>query len=448
VPDANASPTTTTETSWLGFVLRALKYRNYRLVFAGQIVSLIGNWMTSVATAWLVYRLTHSSTLLGVVGFAGQIPAFLLAPITGVLVDRWDLRRCIVVTQVLSMIQSLALAWFTFRRTIDVPHLVVLAIMQGLINAFDIPARQSFIVQIVDRREDLPNAIALNSTIVNAARLLGPGAAGVLIAAVGEAWCFLLDGVSYIAVIIALLMIRLPRRERPQRNRHVLTELREGVAAALGFAPIRAILLLLALISLAGLPYITLMPVFATDILHGGPQALGLLSGGVGAGAMIGAAFLASRRSVLGLGKVIPAAAAMLGVGLILFSFSRSFYISLAVMPLTGCSAMLAMASSNTLLQTLAEDEMRGRIMAFFTMAFMGMAPIGSLISGSLAQGIGAPMTVRLGGLICIVGALAFAFVRPSLRSLVIPIYIRRGILPAVAEGITETDNAAQAAQA
>jgi len=280
------------------------------------------------------------------------------------------------------------------------------------------------------------------------ARLLGPGAAGVLIAAVGEATCFFIDGVSYIAVIIALLMMRLPRKTQPTRNQNVLSDLREGVAAALGFAPIRAILLLLALLSLAGLPYLTLMPVFATDILHGGPQALGLLSAGAGAGALIGAGFLASRRSVLGLGKVIPAAAAMLGLALVLFSFSGNFYLSLALMPLTGCSAMLAMASSNTLLQTLAEDEMRGRIMAFFTMAFMGVAPIGSLICGSLAQRIGAPSTVRLGGLTCIAGAAVFAFIRPSLRELVIPIYIRRGILPAVAEGITETDNAAQAAQA
>jgi MFS family permease len=279
-----------TETSWLGFVLRALKYRNYRLFFAGQIVSLVGNWMTSIATAWLVYRLTHSPTLLGVVGFAGQIPAFLLAPIAGVLVDRWDLRRCIVVTQTLAMIQSFALAYFTLRGTIDVPHLIVLAIMQGLINAFDIPARQSFVVQIVDRREDLSNAIALNSSIVNAARLLGPGAAGILIAAVGEATCFLLDGFSYIAVIIALLMMRLPRKERSVRTRNVITELREGVAAALGFTPIRAILLLLSLVSLAGLPYITLLPIFATDVLHRGPQALGLLSAGAGAGALVGAA--------------------------------------------------------------------------------------------------------------------------------------------------------------
>ena len=432
----------------LAFILRALRYRNYRLFFAGQIVSLIGNWMTSVATAWLVYRLTHSSALLGVVGFAGQIPAFLLAPISGVLVDRWDLRRTIVVTQTLAMVQSFALAFFTFRHTIDVPHLVVLAVAQGLINAFDIPARQSFVVQIVDRREDLPNAIALNSTIVNAARLLGPGAAGVIIAFVGEGWCFFGDGVSYVAVIIALLMMQLPRREHPRRNQHVLTELREGIAAALGFAPIRAILLLLSLVSLAGLSYITLLPVFATDILHGGPQALGLLSAGAGAGALLGAAFLASRRSVLGLGRVIPVAVALLGVGLIFFSLSRTFYLSLALMPLTGCSAMLAMASSNTLLQTLAEDEMRGRIMAFFTMAFMGMAPIGSLLAGSLAAHIGAPATVRVGGLLCIAGAAAFAVVRPRLRPFVIPIYIRRGILPAVAEGITEADNATQAAQA
>jgi MFS family permease len=362
-----------------------------------------------------------------------------------VLVDRWNLRRTIVITQALAMLQSFALAYFAFMGTIRVPHLIVLSIFQGFVNAFDIPARQSFVVQMVESRDDLPNAIALNSTIVNAARLLGPSLAGVLIAVVGEGWCFLLDGISFIFVIVALLLMRLAARPARPRAAGVIEELREGVAVAFGFPPIRALLVLLALVSLVGVPYTTLLPVFANDVLHGGPRTLGALSGAAGFGALVGAIFLASRRSVLGLGRVMTIGCATFGIGLILFTLSTNVYLSVALMAVTGCSMILQMASGNTLLQTLAEDEMRGRIMSFFTMAFMGTMPIGSLVGGVLAQRIGAPWTVRIGGIGCVIAAMVFRAKRPALRKLVEPIYVRRGILPEVAAGMQSAAGATQA---
>src|SRR4051812_1612398 len=305
------------------FMLRALGHKNYRLFFSGQSVSLVGTWMTRVATSWLVYRLTGSALLLGVVGFAGQIPSFLLAPIAGVLVDRWDRHRLLVVTQVLAMLQSLALAALTLTGTIRIWHVVALSVFQGLVNAFDMPARQAFVVEMVETRADLPNAIALNSSMVNGARLVGPSVAGVLIAWVGEGWCFAADGISYVAVIASLMAMRLtPREIAPRGSANVLKQLREGFAYAAGFAPIRNMLLLLALVSLVGMPYTVLMPVFANEILGGGPYALGWLMAASGVGALAGAMLLASRRSVLGLGKFIPLMAAAFGFGLVAFSFS------------------------------------------------------------------------------------------------------------------------------
>jgi MFS family permease len=433
----------------LKFVGRALRSRNYRLFFFGQLISMVGNWLTSVATSWLVYRVTGSPLLLGIVGFAGQFPTFLLAPFAGVLVDRWRVQRVLVTTQTLAMIESFALVYvaygFNHGHPIPViPLLLGLNLLQGLINAFDIPARQAFVVEMVDRREDLSNAIALNSSLVNAARLVGPSVGGVLIAAVGEYWCFTIDGISYIAVIIALLMMRM--RARVQRKAHppVWQSLREGFTYSYGFAPIRAVLLLLALVSLAGVPYMVLMPVFAKEVLHGGPKMLGALMGAAGIGALAGALYLAARRTVVGLGRVIVFAAATFGIGLIAFSFSHSFWISLCLMPLTGASMIIQMAGSNTILQTLADDDKRGRVMAFFTMSFMGTVPIGSLVSGALATRIGAPRTVMLGGVLCILGAALFGRILPQLRKLVEPIYIQRGILPQVAVGIRDADTATQ----
>jgi MFS family permease len=414
-----------------GFMVRALRHRNYRLFFAGQTVSLIGTWMTRIATSWLVYRLTGSALLLGLVGFAGQIPSFLLAPFAGVLIDRWNRHRLLVVTQVLALLQSAALAALALTGVINIWHVLLLSLAQGLINAFDMPARQAFVVEMVEKREDLPNAIALNSSMVNAARLLGPSIGGVVIAAVGEGWCFFGDAVSYLAVIASLLLMRVaPRPARPAQGTRVLQELRAGWAYVTGSAPIRSILLLLAVVSLAGMPYTVLMPVFASGILGGGPHTLGFLMAATGVGALLGALFLASRRSVLGLGKIIPAMAALFGLGLIGFSLSRVLWLSLVLLLATGLGFMVQMAASNTLLQTLVDDDKRGRVMSFYTMAFMGTTPFGSLLAGGLASRIGAPYTLLLGGLGCILAALWFASRLPGLRDAVRPIYVERGILP------------------
>jgi MFS family permease len=416
-----------------GFMVRALRHRNYRLFFSGQSVSLVGTWMTRIATSWLVYRLTGSALLLGLVGFAGQIPSFLLAPFAGVLIDRWDRHRLLVITQILAMLQSAALAVLALTGVINIWHVLALSLFQGLINSFDMPARQAFVVQMVEDRADLSNAIALNSSMVNAARLLGPSIGGVLIAAVGEGWCFFWDAVSYLAVIASLLLMRLPARPpRTAARSKVLPELREGLAYVAGSPPIRSILLLLALVSLVGMPYTVLMPIFASKILHGGPHTLGFMMAATGVGALLGALFLARRRSVLGLGKVIPAMAALFGAGLVAFSLSRFLGLSLVLLLATGTGFMVTMSASNTVLQTLVEDSKRGRVMSFYTMAIMGMTPFGSLLAGGLASRIGAPRTLLLGGLGCIVAALWFTLLLPKLRERVRPIYMEMGILPAV----------------
>lgn len=426
--------------SGVAFMLRALEHRNYRLFFSGQSISLVGTWMTRIATSWLVYRLTGSSLLLGVVGFAGQIPSFLLAPFAGVLVDRWNRHRLLVATQVLAMLQSLALAVLALSGVINIRHVIWLSVFQGLINAFDMPARQAFVVEMVERREDLPNAIALNSSMVNAARLLGPSIGGVVIAAVGEGWCFMIDAVSYLAVIASLVAMKVtPRVTKKMSEAKMLRQLREGFGYAAHFAPIRKLLLLLALVSLVGMPYTVLMPVFADEVLRGGPNTLGLLMAASGVGALAGAMFLAARKSVLGLGTLIPLTAAGFGAGLIAFSFSRVLWVSLVMMVLTGLGFMVQMAASNTVLQTIVEEDKRGRVMSFYTMAFMGTAPFGSLLAGSVADRIGAPHTLLFGGLGCIAGALWFALSLPALRRDVRPIYVRIGILPEMAAGIQTT---------
>jgi MFS family permease len=421
----------------LNFMLRALSHRNYKLFFAGQSVSLIGTWMTRIATSWLVYRLTGSALLLGVVGFAGQIPSFLLAPFAGVLVDRWNRHRLLVATQVLALAQSLALAILALTGIVQIWHVIALSIFQGLINAFDMPARQAFVVEMVEKREDLANAIALNSSMVNAARLLGPSIGGVIIAAVGEGWCFMIDAISYLAVIASLLAMKMtPRMTKQFKEAKMLQQLREGFKYAVGFAPIRKVLLLLALVSLVGMPYTVLMPVFANEILHGGPNTLGLLMAASGVGALAGAMILAARKSILGLGKFIPLMAGAFGAGLIAFSFSRVIWLSLALMIVTGFGFMVQMAASNTVLQTIVEEDKRGRVMSFYTMAFMGTAPFGSLLAGSVAERIGAPHTLLFGGIGCIIGALWFATSLPALRRDVRPIYVKIGILPELAAGI------------
>lgn len=417
-------------------IARALRSRNYRLFFSGQSVSLIGTWMTRVAMGWLVYRLTGSPALLGTVSFAGQAPTFFLGPIAGVLVDRWDRHRTLVVTQVLSMLQSLALGGLALSGRIEVWHIVVLAAFQGVVTAFDMPARQSFVVEMVDRREDLGNAIALNSSMVNAARLVGPALAGVIIAAVGEAWCFLIDGASYGAVIASLLLMRVTRSERTVSRSSVLKQFREGWDYVSGSVPIRSILLLLALASFAGMPYTVLMPVVAAQVLGGGPGTLGVLMASTGLGALTGALSLAMRRSVLGLGRRIAICSAGFGLGLIGFAWSTELWLSLVILPVIGFSMMQHMAASNTILQTIIDDQKRGRVMAFFSMAFQGMAPFGSLFAGTVAAKVGTRWTLAISGLICVGGSVWFAGRLSEIRTLLRPVYVRLGILPEAAMGV------------
>lgn len=393
-----------TQSGWRS-VTRGLRHPNYRLFFGGQSLSLIGTWMTRIATAWLVYRLTHSAFLLGLVSFASQAPVFFLAPFAGVWVDRWNRHRTLVVTQVLSMLQSFALAWLALRGTITVADILWLSLAQGMINAFDMPARQSFVVEMIEDRADLGNAIALNSSMVHVARLLGPSIAGVVIAAVGEGYCFLADGVSYIAVIVSLLAMRLRHTPPRKQPASAIQQLREGWSYVLGHVPIRCILLLLAVVSLVAMPYTTLMPIFAGGVLQGGPHTLGFLMGASGGGALVAATLLASRREVDGLGRVVGVAAAVLGAALIAFGLSRSLALSLLIIPIIGGALMNATAGSNTILQTIVEEDKRGRVMSFYSMAFMGMTPFGSLLAGALAARIGAPKTLMIAGGVCLVGA-------------------------------------------
>jgi MFS family permease len=417
-------------------VLYSLRYRNYRLFFAGQSISLVGTWMQIVAIGWLVYHLTNSALLLGLVGFFSQIPSFALTPFTGVFVDRWNRHRILVITQTLSMIQAFALAFLTLTGTINILSIILLSLSLGLINAFDMPARQSFVIEMVEKKEDLPNAIALNSSLVNVARFIGPAVAGLLVAAVGEGFCFLINGISYVAVIIALLAMKVNKITKRVSINNIPKEIKEGFKYSFGFAPIRSILLLLGLVSLVGMPYTVLMPIFAKDILHGGAHTLGFLMAAAGIGALVGGIYLASRKSVLGLVKILTFATGIFGLGLIIFAFSKNLYFSLSMMLVSGFGMLLQIAASNTLLQTITEDDKRGRVMSFFTMAFMGMSPFGNLIAGAMADKIGAPNTVLISGVICIIGAIIFLTRLPSLRKIIHPLYVKMGIIPQVASGI------------
>jgi MFS family permease len=422
-------------TNW-AFAVRALQSRNYRLFFGGQSLSLIGTWMTRIGTSWLVYRLTGSAVLLGFVSFSGQIPAFFLAPIAGVWVDRWDRHRTLVVTQVASMLQSLALAVLALSGVIKVWEIVLLALAQGVINAFDMPARQAFVVQMVDRREYLGNAIALNSSMVNAARLIGPALAGMLIAAAGEGYCFLVDSFSYIAVIVSLVLMNIAGESIPRENQRLHEELWEGWRYVVDSIPIRSILSLLAVASLVGMPYTVLMPIFASKVLRGDAHTLGFLMAATGVGALAGALSLAIRKTVLGLGRLIIIASMLFGASLMAFASSHVLWISLLILPVTGFGMMQLMASSNTILQTVVEDEKRGRVMAFYSMAVMGMTPFGSLLAGSLAAHIGAQRTILFGGALCMLAGLWFASKLPAIRAVVRPTYVRLGIIPELALGV------------
>ena len=423
------------QSAGLSHAWRALRHRNFRLFFGGQTISLIGTWMTRVATGWLVYRLTGSALLLGTVSFAGQIPTFLVAPFAGVWVDRLDRRQVLVWTQTLSMAQSLTLAALTLSGHITIPRLLALSVMQGIINAFDMPGRQSFMVKMVDDKLDLQNAIAINSSMVNMARLIGPSLAGMLIAVSSEGWCFLVDGISYIAVILSLLAMRLHDPVVERKSASMLPELKAGWTYVSEFLPIRTILLLFAIVSLMGMPFVVLMPVFAKTVLQGGPHTLGFLMGSMGLGALFSALSLAARKNVRGLVRMIPIAAAVFGAGLIGFGLSQTFWLSMIMVFVAGMGMMQGMAASNTVIQTIVTDDMRGRVMSYYTMAFMGMAPFGSLLAGSMAHNFGAPWTVILNGAVVLLGAAWFATRLPALRSQIRPIYQEMGIIPAE-EGI------------
>ncbi len=405
---------TNSPTSRWAVTLRALRHRNFQLFFGGQIISLTGTWMQSVAQAWLVYSITKSSFLLGAVGFASQIPVFLLAPLGGATADRINRHRLIVATQTASMILAAILAWLTLSHRVQVAHIFVLATLLGVVNAFDIPGRQSFLVDMVGK-EDLMNAIALNSSIFNGARSIGPAVAGILVARIGEGSCFAVNAISYGAVIAGLLLMNVRSRRRTSKS-SPLADIVEGFRWVNRTKVIRALLLLIGLVSLVGMPYTVLMPIFADQILHGGARGLGILMGATGVGALLGALTLASKTGVTGLGRWVAVSCASFGVTLILFSYSHHFWLSVAFLLPAGFSMMLQMGCSNTLIQTMVPDRLRGRVMAVYSMMFMGMAPFGALLGGAIAHRVGAPATIAIGGVASIIGAIWFGRQLPELR--------------------------------
>lgn len=410
-------------------VWRALRHRNFKLFFVGQGISVIGTWMTKLATSWLVYQLTHSALLLGVVGFAGQILTFLLGPFAGVWVERLDRRKLLVWTQAAAAVQSLAMAALTLAHSITLWQVIALTAFQGVINAFDAPARQSFLVQMVDDKNDLGNAIAVNSSLNNSARLIGPAIAGLVIGTLGEGWCFLIDGVSYFAVIASLLMMRLRTADIKRAKASMFEQMREGWDYVRTFRPIRSILLLFSLISLMGWPYSVLLPIFAGQVLHGGPSTLGWLTGASGVGALVSAISLAARKSVVGLTRMIQVSAALFGAGLILFGLSHILWLSLLLMGIVGFGMIQCASASNTVIQSLVPEDKRGRVMGYYVMAFVGAAPFGSLLAGELAHWMGAPATIMLTGAICVAGSLWFLLDLPKIHAVMRPLYRQQGLL-------------------
>jgi len=422
--------------------VRALRHRNFQLFFSGQLISLIGTWMQSVAQSWLVYRLTGSALLLGSVGFASQVPVFLFAPLGGITADRYNRRRIVIGTQVASMLLAFILAALTLSHAIDhrVWAIFVLAGLLGVVNAFDLPGRQSFLVDMVGR-EDLMNAIALNSSMFNGARVIGPAIAGILVAKIGEGWCFFANALSYIAVIVGLLMMRVQTPPRAAMG-SPLEHMMEGFRFVNQTAPIRALLMLLGIVSLVGMPYVVLMPIFADQILHGGARGLGILMGATGVGALLGALTLAFRSGVKGLGRLVAWCCAGFGTSLVVFTLSRNFWVSVILLLPVGYFMMLQMSSSNTLIQVMVPDALRGRVMAVYSMMFMGMAPIGALLGGALAERLGAPHTVAIGGLASLLGAGWFALHLPKIR-----VEARRLIVAQAAAGGEPAEMTAQAVE-
>ena len=410
---------------------RALRHPNFKLFFAGQSISIVGTWMTKLATTWLVYRLTHSALLLGIVGFAGLIPTFALAPFAGVWIERLNRRKLLVWTQAAAAIQSLTMAALTLAHVITLREIVALAVFQGLINAFDTPGRQIFLVQMVEDRNDLGNAIAINSSMANGARLIGPALAGLVIAAFGEGGCFLIDGISYLAVIASLLLMRIKPLDIDRSNASMFEQMREGWQYVSTFRPVRTILLFSALLALMGYPYAVLLPIFAGQVLHGGAATLGWLTGASGIGALVSGLSLAVRKSAAGLTRMLPVAAAVLGGALILFGLSDTLWLSLVLMVFVGFGMMQVFSASNTVIQTLVPEDKRGRVMSYYVMALFGTAPFGSLLAGSLAHRIGAPHTVFLTGAFCIATSLWFTLELPKMNAVMRPVYQDMGLPPA-----------------
>jgi MFS family permease len=417
-------------------LLRSLRYRNYRLFFIGQGTSVLGTWMQSAALSWLVYRITGSALFLGIVAFASQVPTFIIAPFAGALADRWNRHRMVSAVQSVAMLQAAILAVLVIMHVITTWEIIVLSIFSGIIGGFDIPSRQAFVYELIDRPEDLSNAIALNSMLFNGARMIGPPIAGFIIAAANEGVCFAINAASYIAIIVALGYMSLPPRSIAIHNGPVLAGIKDGVTYSYRFVPIRMILLMLAFVGLVGMPYAVLLPIFAKDVLGGGSATYGFLLGAVGVGALCGAIFLASRKSIRGLGRILVIAVCIFGGGVIAFSFSTVFWFSLVMLVLTGFGMMVQMASVNTILQTIVDDDKRGRVMSLYTMAFMGMAPLGSLLAGSVAHSLGAPATLQISGLLCVIAGIVFGSKLPKLRKWIHPVYVRKGIIPQVATGI------------
>ncbi|MGA7459962.1 MAG: MFS transporter [Candidatus Korobacteraceae bacterium] len=425
--------------SRVALAVRALRHRNFQLFFAGQLISLIGTWMQTVAQSWLVYRMTGSAFLLGAVGFSSQIPVFIMAPVGGIVADRLNRQRIVISTQTASMILAGILAALTLTHRVQVWQIMVLASLLGVVNAFDIPARQAFLIDMVGR-EDLMNAIALNSSMFNGARVIGPAVAGILVASIGEGWCFFANAVSYLAVIAGLLLMRIVHPAKLATQGSPLENVLEGFAFARNTGPVRAILLLLGVVSFVGMPYTVLMPVFADQILHGGARGLGILMGATGIGALLGAVSLAARVGIKGLGKVIAMCAGGFGLSLALFSFSRIFWLSTLLLVPVGFFMMVQMASSNTLIQSMVPDRLRGRVMSVYSMMFMGMAPFGALSAGSVAHHLGAPWTVALGGLACTMTAVLFWSHLPSIRAEARELILAQGMMAGTpAQGVTDT---------
>ena len=424
-------------------MFRALRHRNYRLFFIGQGISLVGTWMQSIATSWLAFRLTGSELMLGVVAFSGQILTFLLSPVAGVMGDRFVRRHILIAAQALSMAQALVLAAITMTGYVRVWHIIALNLFLGLINAFEMPTRQAFVIEMLEDRSDLGNAIALNSGTFNGSRLIGPSIAGIIVALAGEGVCFLVNGLSYIASVLVLIMMNMPVREIAARPRRIAVEIREGFKYVVGFHPIRDLILIVSMLSMVAMSFPVLFPFFASGVLHGGSRTYGFLVSANGLGALAGTIYLAMRRNVLGLGRVIKNALIMFGSGLVLFSFSQNLYLSLAILSVVGFGMISVMASCNTIVQTIVDEDKRGRVMSLYVMAFMGAAPLGSFLAGSVSSAIGAPLTLRIGGLLCVLAGAAFARRLPSLRNIIRPIYRRMGIITEVAVGMQAADEPA-----